>query len=97
MATRLTPACVSSCIPVQGRAPTGSSLLLEAESVVHRSAGTNAFEFVTVAALRAAQLMRGCRALVPEYEKSVLTAQAEVAAGKVQALPRADSLSKTGR
>jgi DNA-directed RNA polymerase subunit K/omega len=65
--------------------------------VVHRSAGTNAFEFVTVAALRAAQLMRGCRALVPEYEKSVLTAQAEVAAGKVQALPRADSLSKTGR
>ena len=65
--------------------------------MVHRSAGTNAFEFVTVAALRAAQLMRCCRALVPEYEKSVLTAQAEVAAGKVQALPRADSLSKTGR
>ena len=65
--------------------------------MIHRPPGVGIFQFVVLSKLRAAQLMRGCRALVPEYEKSVLTAQAEVAAGKVQALPRADSLSKTGR
>ena len=41
------------------------------------------FEFVRLASLRAAQLMRGCTARVPERYKRTTTAQREVAAGKV--------------
>jgi DNA-directed RNA polymerase subunit K/omega len=56
---------------------------------VHRPADANPFTFVRVAALRAAQLMRGCTPRVSSAgEKSVVTAQREVAEGKVVALPR---------
>jgi DNA-directed RNA polymerase subunit K/omega len=46
------------------------------------------FEFVRVATLRAAQLMRGCTARVPARAKAVVTARWEVAGGYVQPLPR---------
>ena len=48
----------------------------------------NPFEFVRVASLRAAQLMRGCTARVPASPKAVVTAQMEVAGGKVRAIER---------
>ena len=41
------------------------------------------FEFVRLSSLRAAQLMRGCCARVPERHKRTTTAQHEVATGKV--------------
>ena len=53
--------------------------------VIFLSSRTNAFEFVRVAALRAAQLMQGCPARVPEGHTCIVTAQMEVASGKVQA------------
>ncbi len=46
------------------------------------------FEFVTLATLRTAQLMRGCRPLVPSCGKLTTTARREVADGKVCGLPR---------
>ncbi len=51
--------------------------------MVWRSDGSNAFEFVVVSALRAAQLMRGSTPRVARAAKHVTTAQLEVAAGKV--------------
>ena len=51
--------------------------------MVARPYGTNAFEFVVVSALRAAQLMKGCTPRVPPGYKHIVTAQLEVAAGKV--------------
>lgn len=42
-----------------------------------------AFEFVVLASLRTAQLMRGCIARVPTAHKHAVTAQREVSAGKV--------------
>jgi DNA-directed RNA polymerase subunit K/omega len=56
--------------------------------MIHRAADVNAFEFVVVSALRAAQLMRGCTPRVPAAAKAVVTAQREVAEGKVVAAPR---------
>ncbi len=56
--------------------------------MVHRPADTNAFEFVILASLRAAQLMRGCTPRVTAAEKPVVTAQHEVAEGKVLSVPR---------
>lgn len=53
--------------------------------MIHRVPGVNPFEFVKVASLRAAQLMRGCTARVPEGRRPIITAQLEVAAGKVKA------------
>ena len=50
--------------------------------------GTSGFEFVRVASLRAAQLMRGSTPRVPKSHKCTRTAQREVAAGKVSASPR---------
>jgi DNA-directed RNA polymerase subunit K/omega len=50
--------------------------------VVSRPEG-NAFEFVVLSALRAAQLMKGCAPRVPIGLKHITTAQLEVAAGKV--------------
>jgi DNA-directed RNA polymerase subunit K/omega len=43
----------------------------------------NAFEFVVLSSLRAAQLMRGCTPRVTTSQKMIMTAQLEVAAGKV--------------
>ena len=51
--------------------------------MVSRPDGSNAFEFVVVSALRAAQLMRGCVPGVASAYKHITTAQMEVAAGKV--------------
>lgn len=45
------------------------------------------FEFVRLASLRAAQLMRGCTARVPERHKRTTTALREIAAGKVIGSP----------
>src|SRR5438105_4627087 len=56
--------------------------------MIHRSASENSFEFVRVASLRAAQLMRGCVAHLEASKKAVVTAQREVALGLVRALPR---------
>ena len=46
------------------------------------------FEFVKIAALRTAQLMRGCSPRVAGGSKMTTTAQREVAGGKVSASPR---------
>jgi DNA-directed RNA polymerase subunit K/omega len=43
----------------------------------------NTFEFVVLSALRAAQLQRGCRPRVEPSPKKAVTAQHEVAEGKV--------------
>ena len=45
--------------------------------------GMGSFEFVAVAALRAAQLARGCRARVDGDHTTAVFAQREVAEGKV--------------
>ena len=51
--------------------------------MVHRPIEINAFEFVVLSSLRAAQLMRGCTPRVESRPKKTVTAQLEVAAGKV--------------
>jgi DNA-directed RNA polymerase subunit K/omega len=51
--------------------------------VVQRPIETNAFEFVVLAGLRAVQLARGCTPRVTASDKVTVTAQAEVAQGKV--------------
>jgi DNA-directed RNA polymerase subunit K/omega len=51
--------------------------------MVKRPDGMNAFEFVVVSGLRAAQLHRGCTARVEQSEKVAVTAQREVAEHKV--------------
>ena len=56
--------------------------------MITRPPEMNPFEFVRLASLRAAQLMKGCTARVPARHRAVLTARAEVAAGKVVAEPR---------
>ena len=48
----------------------------------------NAFEFVIVSSLRAAQLMRGCTPRVPASKKAAVTAQREVKAGHISRLER---------
>jgi DNA-directed RNA polymerase subunit K/omega len=55
--------------------------------MVKRPDGMNAFEFVVLAALRAAQLHRGCTPRVEQSEKVAVTAQHEVAERKVLRLP----------
>lgn len=55
--------------------------------MVHRPIDTNAFEFVVVSILRVTQLTRGCSPRVAASEKSVVTAQREVAEGKVMRVP----------
>jgi DNA-directed RNA polymerase subunit K/omega len=50
---------------------------------IHRSATSNAFEFVAVASLRAHQLRRGCIQRVPGDHKLTTLAQMEIVAGKV--------------
>ena len=55
--------------------------------MVKRPDSLNAFEFCVVAALRAAQLQRGCTPRVSPREKIAVTAQHEVAERKVVAGP----------
>ena len=52
-------------------------------AMLERPLDLNSFEFVRLAALRTAQLMRGCVPLVPHARTPVTTAMREVAAGKV--------------
>ena len=55
-----------------------------------------AFHFSVLASLRAAQLMKGCRARVEGLHKHTVMAQLEVAAGKVtQALTPVPSAAET--
>lgn len=56
----------------------------------YRNTEFSRFEFVRIASLRAAQLMRGCTPRVQAGLKRTTTAQREVADGKVQSEPRAD-------
>lgn len=51
--------------------------------MIQRPPGVGAFQFVVLAALRAAQLIRGCRPRVAGTHKVIVTAQVEVAEGKV--------------
>jgi DNA-directed RNA polymerase subunit K/omega len=51
--------------------------------MVKRPVGMNAFEFAVLAGLRAAQLNRGCTPRVLQSAKTAVTAQHEVADGKV--------------
>ena len=51
--------------------------------MVKRPIEMNAFEFVIKSSLRAAQLMRGCTPRVALGHKMIMTAQLEVASGKV--------------
>jgi DNA-directed RNA polymerase subunit K/omega len=51
--------------------------------VVHRPSDFGVFEFVVLSGLRAGQLMRGCTPRVAGSHKLIMTAQIEVAAGKV--------------
>jgi DNA-directed RNA polymerase subunit K/omega len=51
--------------------------------VVQRPADLGVFEFVILSGLRAAQLMRGCTPRIESTHKLIMTAQMEVAAGKV--------------
>ncbi len=61
--------------------------------MVQRPVALSAFEFAVLAGLRAAQLARGCTPRVRCAEKVAVTAQMEVAEGKVvRAFTRVDSL-----
>jgi hypothetical protein len=53
-----------------------------------RSSDIGQFEFVRLAALRTAQLMRGCTPRVTASHKMTTTAQREIAGKKVCGLPR---------
>jgi DNA-directed RNA polymerase subunit K/omega len=61
----------------------------------------NSFEFARVASLRAAQLMLGCTARVERSSKHTVTAQREVAEGKVVRIPvvegSADAIKRGNR
>lgn len=52
--------------------------------MIQRPDGIGAFEFVVLATLRAAQLMRGCIPRVEGPHKATVMAQVEVATGKVR-------------
>ena len=51
--------------------------------MIQRPPGVGAFQFVVLATLRAAQLMRGCRPKVDGLHKATVIAQLEVSAGIV--------------
>jgi DNA-directed RNA polymerase subunit K/omega len=51
--------------------------------MIKRPDGMNAFEFVVLAGLRAAQLHRGCTPRVAQSDKVAVTAQHEIAERKV--------------
>lgn len=63
--------------------------------MVRRPAEMNAFEFAVVAALRAAQLQRGCTPRVDASQKAAITAQNEVAQRKILPVRVADEPSST--
>ena len=51
--------------------------------MIQRPVGMGAFQFVVLATLRAGQLIKGCRPRVEGGHKHIVTAQVEVAEGKV--------------
>jgi DNA-directed RNA polymerase subunit K/omega len=51
--------------------------------MVQRPQTMNAFEFVVLSSLRAEQLLRGCTPTVVGSHKIIITAQLEVATGKI--------------
>ena len=51
--------------------------------MIQRPSGVGTFQFVVLATLRAAQLMRGCRPRVDGIHKATVTAQIEISEGKV--------------
>jgi DNA-directed RNA polymerase subunit K/omega len=51
--------------------------------MVHRPAGFGAFQFVVLASLRAQQLTRGCLPRIEGIHKLIVTAQTEIAEGRV--------------
>lgn len=53
--------------------------------MIQRPASIGAFEFVVLAKLRAAQLLRGCRPRVDGAHRAAVMAQLEVSAGRVAA------------
>jgi len=55
--------------------------------VVQRPYTFNAFEFAVLAGLRAGQLARGCTPRVTASDKVTVTAQMEVAEGKISRAP----------
>jgi len=55
--------------------------------VVQRPSEFNAFEFVVLSGLRAAQLMKGCTPRVEGAHKVIMTAQMEIAERKVVRAP----------
>ncbi len=55
--------------------------------MVRRPVEFGAFEFVVLAGLRAAQLMKGCTPRVDATHEVIMTAQMEVADGKVVRAP----------
>jgi hypothetical protein len=55
--------------------------------VVQRPSEFNAFEFVVLSGLRAAQLMKGCTPRVEGAHKVIMTAQMEIAERKVIRAP----------
>ena len=59
--------------------------------MIQRPKDMNAYEFVVVSSLRAAQLMRGCVPRIDSTHKMMVTAQLEVATGKVVAVAPAVS------
>ena len=58
-------------------------MVLVRSSIMTRPPHIGAFEFVVLASLRTAQLIRGCAPKMPTTHKHVVTAQCEVAAGLV--------------
>jgi len=62
--------------------------------VIQRPPGVGAFQFVVLATLRVAQLMRGCRPKVDGLHKATVIAQLEVSAGIVtQVVTPPDAMS----
>ncbi|MBI4888731.1 MAG: DNA-directed RNA polymerase subunit omega [Acidobacteria bacterium] len=57
--------------------------------MVTRPTHLNAYEFAVVSALRAHQLMSGCVPQVDGEHKATITAQLEVASGKIEREPTA--------
>jgi DNA-directed RNA polymerase subunit K/omega len=60
--------------------------------VISPPVGVGAFQFVVLAALRAAQLTRGCIPRVDGTHKATVTAQFEIAQGKVTQMERAPAV-----
>lgn len=56
--------------------------------MIFRTSEMTGFEFARIAALRAAQLVRGCTPRVSGHHSPATMAQREVAEGKVSAIPR---------